>query len=621
MDYEIWRNVCHSVFDLSDNIKVNSLQLYPFTKLNEQEKVYIKGEEFFNKFIKSNAIFNEKGSFKFPRHYMQKPNGSFRNTYLVSPLIYLYLECIGYQISRDYERYENDIRCYYAGSMKDKDTYYKTSYNKFYADINESSKHYLYYSKYDVTNFFESIDINLLFKKINSKGTIVDLRTTLIYKRLLKSIGNNKFPIVENSSSLSYLATYIYLDSIDNKIEEELNRIDDISEFQIVRYVDDLYIFFNTLEQKKDIVFSKIKNRVINEYQSVGLSLNEDKTSLGDSKNVNEVLNAALYDHYVNDEDINIAGFFNEDSIRLFIKDLIDISPSHNHTKFREVLTDNFTLEDITYSPNEVLRYLVYYRKELFRDQSIINQLIILVESDYKILKYNTGLFVSMILNTKSERLIKLLLFKLFTNAKIDAFDISIGLHYLISRNFKHKDLRDKISKADLNIIKFINLYCRNNFLHVFNNKEQNLLINLLIKNEFNFNDDSKVWYIFFMYKYHMKNNDILEAFGYYKTYFDRMTSLLMFYREIANRKNKPHYSKHHDKNKTIADYRKLNEEYFVKNNIDVLLGKLYKLRNFNPINHATAQIVEDSMLNEDTIKNLIEDSEQLLVDSFKVRY
>lgn len=217
-NYEVWRNVCHAVFSLSDNIKVNYLQLYPFTKLNQNEKNYIKSEEFFNKFIKSNAIFNEKNAFEFPRHYIQKPSGSFRNTRLVSPLIYLYLECIGYQISREYERYENEVRCYYAGIMEDKDFYYKTSYDRFYADINESSKYYRYYSKFDVTSFFESIDVNLLFKQINSKRTVIDLRTSLIYKRLLKSIGNNKFPIVENSSSLSYLATFIYLDPVDNNI-------------------------------------------------------------------------------------------------------------------------------------------------------------------------------------------------------------------------------------------------------------------------------------------------------------------------------------------------------------------------------------------------------------------
>src|SRR5699024_9095032 len=101
--------------------------------------------------------------------------------------------------------------------------HYKKSYDKFFADINESSKYYTYFYKFDVTNFYDSIDINLLFSKINKQNNVViDLRSSLIYKRLMQAIGNNKYPTVENSTTLSFLATYIYLDSVDRNLESQL---------------------------------------------------------------------------------------------------------------------------------------------------------------------------------------------------------------------------------------------------------------------------------------------------------------------------------------------------------------------------------------------------------------
>src|SRR5699024_4172945 len=212
-----------------------------------------------------------------------------------------------------------------------------------------SSKYYTYFYKFDVTNFYDSIDINLLFRKINKQNNVViDLRSSLIYKRLMQAIGNNKYPTVENSTTLSFLATYIYLDSVDRNLESQLEKSDAIKEFQIIRYVDDLYIFFNTAEEKIDVVGSKIKNMVIHEYQQVKLTLNEKKSLQGESKDVCDNLNAALYDHYVNENDINISSLFDAGNIKAFLDDFINISNSHSHQKYIEKIDKHFTKEDIT---------------------------------------------------------------------------------------------------------------------------------------------------------------------------------------------------------------------------------------------------------------------------------
>ena len=50
--YATWKDVCQMYFDLSDNRKAAYLQLFPFSKLLEDDKEMLKSEDFFNRFIK-----------------------------------------------------------------------------------------------------------------------------------------------------------------------------------------------------------------------------------------------------------------------------------------------------------------------------------------------------------------------------------------------------------------------------------------------------------------------------------------------------------------------------------------------------------------------------------------
>ncbi|MDT3982969.1 Abia family HEPN domain-containing protein, partial [Staphylococcus ureilyticus] len=123
---------------------------------------------------------------------------------------------------------------------------------------------------------------------------------------------------------------------------------------------------------------------------------------------------------------------------------------------------------------------------------------------------------------------------------------------------------------------------------------------------------------LYFLYKFHDKNGDTLEAFAYYKTYFDRIVSLLMCYKGISYTKRKlPDYHRHYKVNNVKKDFEELNPNYYKKQNIDNFLSELYRLRQYNPINHSSAEIIEDQMLKESQIINLIRQSETLLINSF----
>lgn len=388
INFNDWEKVCKSFFNLNKAKLESYIQWYPFSKLTENSKCIILSEKFFLNFIKNGAIFKEYNTFNFPSHYSQKTSASFRNMTLVSPFVYLYIEVVGYHISKKYTRKSKYVRCYYSGDLSENEFSYKNSYDKFFADINALSSTYDNFYKFDISNFFDAVDINLLFKLINEGEEILDTRSSLIYKRLLQQIGGNKFPTLENSSALSYLATYIYLDKVDYELEKVLQKNSKIESFQIIRYVDDLYIFFNTMESELNLVSSEIKNVVIDAYRKVKLNLNENKTKLGKSSEVNETLSAALYSHYVHKEEIDIAHFYDKNKIRLFLDDLYNLAYSHNHENFKYILDKHFTKEGITYSSDEVLRYLAYYEDELFQDEVIIYKVKRLILTDYNFINY-----------------------------------------------------------------------------------------------------------------------------------------------------------------------------------------------------------------------------------------
>lgn len=412
--FEDWEKVCKSFFSLNKASLESYLQWYPFSKLTDKSKVMISSEKFFVNFIKNGAIFKEYNIFEFPSHYYQKTSASFRNMALVSPFLYLYIEVIGYHISQKYIRKSKDVKCYYSGDLSENHFTYKESYDKFFADINLYSSVYDNFYKFDVSNFFNSIDINLLFKFINEEKGIIDARSSLIYKRLLQLIGSNKFPIVENSTSLSYLATYIYLDKVDYELEVTLNNNSKIESFQIVRYVDDLYIFFNSTDSELNLVSSEIKNLVIDAHKKIKLSLNESKTKLGKPGEINETFNAALYNHYVNKEEIEIAQFFDKKNMIHFLDDLYNLVHAHNHESFKKTLDKYFTREGITYSSDEVFQYIAFYEDKLFHDPLIISKIKKLVLTDYSFLNYKINNFLNIILKTHNGELIRHLLNEIF---------------------------------------------------------------------------------------------------------------------------------------------------------------------------------------------------------------
>ena len=257
--YETWKEICNMYFSLGEKTQKSYLQWFPFSKLSDSDKDEICSEGFFEKYISTGGFVIFPEIMLCSENYIQKGDGSFRNSALISPLLYLVVQSMGMEVSKKYSSTRPvDIAVYYAGNLKYKRAKYKKDYDDFFKDINASAEGYQYYIKTDVTNFFNTINVNILIERINAicnRGEdTIPQALLLLYKELLLYCGDGVFPLIENSVSSSYLATVVYLDSIDCDLYDFLRlRVPGITGFRMIRYVDDLYILFSSNRDTKGL--------------------------------------------------------------------------------------------------------------------------------------------------------------------------------------------------------------------------------------------------------------------------------------------------------------------------------------------------------------------------------
>ena len=314
ISYDTWKEICDMYFSLSSGSKKSYLQWFPLSKLSKNDEKTISSLDFYEKYIEKGSFILFDRSSNVTENYILKPDGSFRDATLIDPVLYLVLQCIGREINKKYNSLrQSNILVHYAGNYDNSDCKYKAEYDTFFKEINASATENSYFIKTDIRNFFSNINVDKLMRQINKvcnqPSLTISQTQLLIYKSLLLYCGNGRFPLVENSIASSYLATIVYLDVIDEKLYNYLsNNVKCFSSFQMIRYVDDLYILFNS-----DCDFSEIHeayNEIRNYYSSLlkdfDLSLNTKKCSLNKTSMINEELKKSLYDEFYNGEKRNI---------------------------------------------------------------------------------------------------------------------------------------------------------------------------------------------------------------------------------------------------------------------------------------------------------------------------
>lgn len=609
IQYEDWENICKQVFIQNRNRKKMYLQWYPFTCLSSQEKDLLCSEEFFNEFIKNGVFTYYPENWIVADNYLMKGDGNFRNATLISPIMYLLALSIGKSIAQRYRSNRPaDISVYYAGNLNEDRLYYQAEYDKFYKELNMLSEEYTYFIKTDVKDFFCNINLNKLFQMLDTRltkiGKPLTQRDIMLYKELLQCFGKGEFPLIENSALSSYLSTVVYLEDVDSALYSYLrDKESAVTEFKMVRYVDDLYILFNSSVSKKELTpfFNRVVNQLSSGLKSINLTINRNKTVWKVIEELSSELKQSFYDEQVNGKKFKIYDLLDDEQVFQFLGQVESELRSGNLVveRYKQIIQSSFSIDAVEYTPEEVFNNLVYEKHTIFQQKRIADKLYTLIEFDYRFLKLDTKRLMVMLLKTKNERTIKLMLSKLFEtnrNGTWNIYDTSLTINYLLQRGFENKDLINILKQQDQSIYQYYTLFCKQSFLKTTEESRYNW-INVFNRKGF-YKKDDILFFLSSLYVFEREKKNYLNAFAYFKNFFDRISAHLALAINGDEAKGKPNYKAYYKEGAFIKLYAGINCS-------DDIIGKAHKLRNANPLAHSSAGLIDDENTAESITKSI----------------
>lgn len=605
-EYEDWKMICSQINIQKHGRKAMYLQWYPFTRLSTKEINTLISEEFFNSFVKPGLFLYYSENWLITNNYIMKGDGNFRNASLVSPIMYLVALTVGKNISKSYlSRRQRSIDVFYAGNYAENRLYYKKDYDIFFKTLNDLSQSFSYFIKTDVKDFFPNIDMNKLFDMINRRfaetNVQVSQKDLLIYKELLLCLGQGEFPLIENCAVSSYLATVVYLECSDIQVYSYINDKEaHITGFSMIRYVDDLYILFNS--DLPEVQLTPVVNRILNTYSSelkkINLSLNRSKTSWKRISQLNEELKKSLYDEQFNGKECNITDLVDNGLLLTFLKSIEESLFDYNldAAKYLELINTVFNIPQAEYTPQEIYNSLVYEKHQLFADQQVIDKLFNLVSFDYSFLKLDTKRLTVMLLKTQNGNLIKAMLSKLFEANRMgvwNIYDTSMSLNYLLQRNFNHADLLRILRNEEEPVYSYYELFCKSSLVDILN-KPKNDYIKKFGESIFYAYDD-KLFFLYFMYMIELKKSNYLSAYAYYKNFFDRISAHLAYTINGNQAKGKPNYKGFYKEGAFKNLYAGILDS-------DKIIEKAHEIRNSNPLSHSSAELLDSNSTASDIL-------------------
>ena len=602
-DYDLWEKVCLDIKEYANNYGKYYLQLYPFSFDDYIDHISI--EFFYDNFIKNGGIF-ELNNFEFPENLAIKPDGTLRTRYLLTPIIYLYYIAVGKYISTKFKTLDiSNYDCYYAGDFALDEYHYKNSYNRFISKVEENAINYDYYLKLDINSFFDNIDLRKLKKILINNGSLNETEANVLEK-LLFLCGNGKMPQTECGITSSYLATVCYLNNLDSLLVEYLSSYSYFDSFKVTRYVDDIFIFFSL---NKKIKLSQVENDIVNFlnniYHDYSLSINKMKISC---KKSNKVYLDIKSFSFAEDPEIeeSVDDLFRKNIINKFLNEMIKCVNKNgiNYKKYNEIVNSNFNSKKVRYHASQIYYSLIYKSSKWISKTETKDALKRALDSDYNIMVQDPKILTTLIMKTEDTELIKKMLEKLFAiyrNGEWNVICTYISLIYLFNSKFKHIDLLKIIKEKDLILYNYINKYCKSSWhFRCFSPNNRKFVTE-------SYKKQSNLYYLSLMYIYELKNCNYLNAYAYYKNYFDVITA---HFAHRINPKGKFSIESYYKE----KDLKKFYEAALPEETdfIDSTLKKTAEYRNGDPVCHGSCQMLDSVNQTELLLKN-IEDLNKII--------
>lgn len=246
--FESWETACSMMRKENRRLK-SYLQWYPFSQLCNNSWDYLASEGFYNYYIKDGAFLLCETTRFVTKGYIQKQGSSLRDSYLVSPVLYLFLLAYGIEYFKTYNEPRRQGLAFYAGDFSREQSNYQRSWQAYCNALKYDSNEFKYCLKTDISNFFGTLNVDLLVAKMedcSSKDYLAN--DGFFFKALLLYCGNGNYPIIQNHPTLSFLATNVFLGDIDVRLTTKLESMSSVKSFNLIRYVDDMCIFFDVAE-------------------------------------------------------------------------------------------------------------------------------------------------------------------------------------------------------------------------------------------------------------------------------------------------------------------------------------------------------------------------------------
>ena len=610
ISYDTWKEICDMYFSQHVSINKAYLQWFPFSKLPDKDKDEISGEDFFKRYIKTGGLVLFPEIMRHSENYIQKSDGSFRNATLVSPIFFLLLQSVGKEISKRYiPQRPTGVGVYYAGNYELKRPRYKREYDDFFKAINAGAEQYKYFIKTDITSFFSNISVNELVDRINeicnSTSKTISQTQLLLLKELLLFSGDGQFPLIENSMASSYLATVIYLDAIDCELHEFIKtKISEISDFQMIRYVDDLYILFSS--DKKLEQLTNVYNTVRNAYSSIlkkhGLMLNTMKCALKEMAEINEELKKSLYDEYVYEIEANIGELFTG-KLQGFLNEVCDRVSKQGLTneQYTKLIENHFSSDSMEFTPEEVFNYLVYENQTELKQPEVSSILVRIINTDISFLSIDPKRLSVMVMQSGNDSAVKAMLNQLFIRSRAgvwNSYDTTIAIAYLIQSKFRHIDLLKIIDQNCPDLFAYYNYGCKTSFICQIRQRKWNRYFRCI-------ENDSKAAFLYFMSICEQNRANYLGTYAYYKNFFDRISADMAFMVGVDPRDKKPNYKKYYHESALKALYVGIGD-------YEDVIKKAHKLRNANPLSHSSAGLIDNDSTSEE-LMNIKKELDRLI--------
>ncbi len=606
--YDSWSAVCGAYHKLGIGAKKAALQWFPFTKMSDDNWELLSSEDFYNDYIANGAFVMFPDAMHQSENYIQKSDGSFRDAALISPILYLVLQSIGKEIHDKYVQSRPiDISTYYSGNYDKMRIKYKQEYDSFFKELNAYQEEYKYFIKTDITSFFSNIDIDKLIHQIDAVCNSVNVNFTQtqlqLYKELLSYAGAGRFPLIENSTVSSFLATVVYLDEIDCELHGFIeNKVSEVTTFKMIRYVDDLYILLSS-----DCEFDELHgpyNEIRNAYSSIlkewGLALNSKKCKLGLTKEINQELKKSLYDEFFNGEKHQIEESY-RGSLAVFLGRLYELLQTDcpDVEQYNELVEDHFYHEDIEFTASEVFNYFVYECEDEASSEDVARLMVKIIRRNINVLSLDPKRLGVLVMKTHNDSAIKTTLSELFNRnraGKWNSYDTTIAIAYLVQSGFKHIDLLSVLERNCPLLYEYYHYNCKTCFMSGFaSQRKNNTLCKVIGK-------DWKAFYLHFMYQVECRKKNNLTAYAFYKNYFDRITADLDYIVRVNSGESmkRPNYKRFYKEGVFVEFYSPIDTS-------KTTIEKAFRLRNENPVAHSSAGLIDKDSTSDDLSKTIKE--------------